>query len=80
MEIVEPANSKKNNNIKANDFNLISMARSADQIIVRSFQCFLQGSSPFGKVLSHEPSPSPLERFRGKGGMDIFWNHMLKYS
>ena len=57
--------------------------------IVCCFQCFVQGSSPFGKVVSHEPPtprkllplnpPSPFGISNGLpwGGMDIFWNHAL---
>ena len=55
--------SKKNRNIKANDVNLMSMARSTEfcfkttyvgmflclRSIVRCFQCFVHGLSPFGK-------------------------------
>ena len=57
------ANLKKNRNIKADDVNLMSMARSTDfcfkttyvgmflsfRSIVRCFQCFVHGLSPFGK-------------------------------
>ena len=63
FQIVALANSKKNRNIKANDVNLISMARSIDfcfktmflgmflcfRSIVRCFQCFVRGLSPVGK-------------------------------
>ena len=68
---------KKNRNIKANDVNLISMARSIDfcfktmyvsmflcfRFILRCFQCFVHGSSPFGKLLpmNSPPPPYPLE-------------------
>ena len=82
----------------------ISMARSTDfcfrttyigmflcfRSIVRCFQCFVRGPSPFGKKFPVNPSPprkllplnppSPSEFpmiFRG-GGMDIFWNHTIE--
>ena len=63
--------------------------------IVCCFQCFVRGSSPFGKVVSHE-TPLPLGNYSpwtplplgisnglpwgGGGGMDIFWNHTLHHS
>ena len=79
MEIVEPANSKKNNNIKANDFNLISMARSADQLYV-AFNVFCRVRHPLEKYFPMNPPPPPWNNLPGEGVMDIFWNHMLKYS
>ena len=68
------ANSKKNRNIKSNDVNLISEARSTDfcfkttcvgmflcfRPIVHCFQCFVSGPSPFGKQFPVNP-PYPLE-------------------
>ena len=68
------ANSKKNRNIKANDVNLISAARSTDfcfktayvamflcfRSIVPCFQCLVRGPLPFGKLFPMNP-PSPLE-------------------
>ena len=62
------------------------------RLIVRYFQCFVRGSSPSGKVISHEPPyPSEIAAFEptlplrisndlpwgGGGGKDIFWNHTL---
>ena len=107
LEIVVLANSKKNRNIKPNDVNLISVARSTDfcfkttyvgmflcfRSIIRCFQCFVRGPSPFGKQFPMNP-PYPLEitafepplplgisndlPWGGGGeGMDIFWNHTL---
>ena len=68
--MVALANSKKNRNIKAYNVNFISMARSTDfcfktktnRSIVCCFQCFVRGSSPFGKVVSHE-TPLPLGNY-----------------
>ena len=40
LEIVALANSKKNRNIKANDVNLISMARSSDFCFKTTYVCF----------------------------------------
>ena len=40
LEIVALANSKKNRNIKANDVNLISMARSTDFCFKTTYVCF----------------------------------------
>ena len=68
------ANSKKNRNIKANDVNLISAARSTDfcfkttyvamflcfRSIVPCFQCLVRGPLPFGKLFPMNP-PYPLE-------------------
>ena len=73
LEIVALANSKKNRNSKANNVNLISMARSIDfcfkttyvamvlcfRSIVRCFQCFVRGPSPFGKYFAMTPYPPP---------------------
>ena len=107
LEIVLLANSKKNRNIKANDVNLMSMARSTDfcfkttyvgmflcfRSIVRCFQCFVHGLSPFGKQFPMNPLyPLEITAFEpslrlgisndlpwgGGGGMDIFWNHTLQ--
>ena len=76
LEIVALANSKKNRKIKANDVNLMSIARSTDfcfkttyvgmflcfRSIVRCFQCFVHGLSPFGKQFPMNlPPPYPLE-------------------
>ena len=75
-EVVALANSKKNRNIKAYNVNFISMARSTDfcfkttyvsmvlrfRSIVCCFQCFVRGSSPFGKVVSHK-TPLPLGNY-----------------
>ena len=61
--VVALGNSKNNSNIKANDVNLLSMARSTDfcfkrtyigmlmcfGLIISCFQCFVRGLSPFGK-------------------------------
>ena len=93
--------------MKTNDVNLMSMARSTDfcfkttyvgmflcfRSIVRCFQCFVHGLSPFGKQFPMNlPPPYPLEitPFEpplplgisndlpwGGGGMDIFWNHTI---
>ena len=95
LEIVALVNSKKNRNIKANDVNLIWMVRSTDfcfkityvgmflcfRSSVHCFQCFVRGSSPFGKKFPVNPPypteittfkpPSPLEFpmiFRGGWG------------
>ena len=64
------ANLKKNRNIKANDVNLISMARSTEVCFKTSYVCFCaydqlyiafsvrhSVQSPSGKVLSHDPPP-----------------------
>ena len=94
------ANSKKNRNIKACNVNFISMARNTHlcfkttcvsmflhlRSIVCYFQCFVRGSSPFGKVVSHETPPTPWKLpllnppspsefpmiFRGGGAVWIF--------
>ena len=69
LEIVALANSKKNRNIKANDVNLISMARSTNFCFkttyvgmflrfrsnVHCFQRFERGLSPYGKTLPMKP-------------------------
>ena len=74
LEIVALANSKKNRNIKANDVNLISMARSTNFCFktthvgmflrfrsnVHCFQRFERGLSPYGKTLAMKP-PYSLE-------------------
>ena len=84
LEIVVLANSKKNRNIKAYDVNLISMARSTDfcfkTTYVSMFLCFrlIVGSS-------FPMNPPPPRNFQwtsigGWGwGMDIFWNHTIKW-
>ena len=69
------ANLKKNRNIKANDVNLISMARSTEVCFKTSYVCFCaydqlyiafsvrhSVQSPSGKVLSHDPPPPPRPR------------------
>ena len=77
-KIVELANYKKNINIKANDVNLISMARNtdfcfkttyisvffcaSDRSYVAFIECFVIGSSPFGKVVSPWTPPPPTPR------------------
>ena len=47
-------------------------------------QCFVRGSPPSGKVVSHEPPPPYPSEFPmifrgGWGGMDIFWNHTIQH-
>ena len=102
------ANLKKNRNIKANDVNLISMARSTEVCFKTSYVCFCaydqlyiafsvrhSVQSPSGKVLSHDPPPSPRKLLPlnppsplefpmifcgGGGGMDIFWNHTFVFA
>ena len=74
LEIVALGNWKSNRNIKANDVNLLSMARSIDFFfkrtyigmflcfgsIIRCFQCFGTWSVNLWKIDSHEP-PYPSE-------------------
>ena len=69
LEIVALGNWKSNRNIKANDVNLLSMARSIDFFfkrtyigmflcfgsIIRCFQCFGMWSVNLWKIDSHEP-------------------------
>ena len=69
LEIVVLGNWKSNRNIKANDVNLLSMARSIDFFfkrtyigmflcfgsIIRCFQCFGLWSVNLWKIDSHEP-------------------------
>ena len=60
------------------------------RLIVRCFQCFVRGLSPFGKIDSYEPrpllplgnsclwNPLPNQNFQGSPmgrKKDIFWNH-----
>ena len=78
LEIVALANSKKERNIKANDVNLMSMARSTNfcfkttyvgmflcfRSIIRCFQCFVHGLSPLGKQFPmNPPYPSEITAF-----------------
>ena len=69
LEIVALGNWKSNRNIKANDVNLLSMARSIDFFfkrtyigmflcfgsMIRCFQCFGMWSVNLWKIDSHEP-------------------------
>ena len=66
LEIVALANSKKNRNIKANDVNLISMARSIFvlQINRTLLSMFCRWSVTLWKILSHDPPPPPPRNFQ----------------
>ena len=92
------ANSKKNRNIKPNDVNLISAASGTDfyfktmyvgmllcfRSIVRCFQCFVRGPSPFGKQFLMNPplalgnyclwTPPPPRNFQSSSGG--VWIHL----